>query len=271
MSKILCLSISVVLLFALLLSGTAFAQDTNAAILFGYLNVNAVGDPPKTLADVVMIPAGYTNIKTVSTVADFIAELPNIANYDVLIFSYHSFSANAEAQAWLPVGLAYIEAWVKSGGILLTTIGRDAQELPLAEVFGLKVSNPGTGTEAIVPVKPPFDKDIAGSQLDASSSADNTPQNGEVYDDPLPSWAIVVTTNLAGLTTSVAGRYGSGAIWAGAGFEVTNVGAGTDPDQSTFTGFKQLWKNMLDWATTAPSAVAPDGKASLTWGAIKNR
>jgi hypothetical protein len=134
----------------------------------------------------------------------------------------------------------------------------------------LKLSDPNT-TEAIVPVKAPFDKDIAGSILDSSTSADQTPQQGQIYGDPLPSWATVVTTNLAGLPSSVAGRYGSGAIWAGAGFEVVNVGAGTDPDQSTFIGFKQLWKNMLDWATTSPSAVAPDGKVSLTWGAIKNR
>jgi hypothetical protein len=270
MSKILCLSISMVLLFALLLSGTAFAQDTSVSILFGYLNVNVAGD--KTLADILLIPAGYTNIKMVSTMADFTTEWAKRADYDVLIFSYHTFTGAlaADTTAWLNAELANIEAWVKSGGIIMTTMGRDVPEIPLAEVFGLKLSDPNT-VEAIVPVKAPFDKDIAGSILDSSTSADQTPQQGQIYGDPLPSWATVVTTNLAGLPSSVAGRYGSGAIWAGAGFEVVNVGAGTDPDQSTFIGFKQLWKNMLDWATTSPSAVAPDGKVSLTWGAIKNR
>jgi len=270
MSKILCLSISMVLLFALLLSGTAFAQDKNVAILFVNLNANAVAGVE--LPAVLLAPAGYTNTTTVTTVPDLAAALVS-GKYEMVITSYHAINASPDMKAWLASGgTAILEAWIKSGGMFISTIGRDtADEQPLADAFGLKVSDPGTGTEAIVPVKAPFNEGIEGSQLDASTSTDNTPQNGQVYDDPLPSWAMVVTTNLAGLTTSVVGRYGSGAIWAGAGLEITNIGTGIDADESMFKGYKQLWQNVLDWMTTAPSAVTPADKASLTWGAIKNR
>ncbi|MEK7396488.1 MAG: hypothetical protein AAB116_06085, partial [Candidatus Poribacteria bacterium] len=106
---------------------------------------------------------------------------------------------------------------------------------------------------------------------DATGSADATPNNAQIYNDPLPSWAKIVAKNAAGKTISVAGRYGNGAIWAGAGFEITNMGAGIDPDQSMFKGFKQLWANMMDYLTTPPvTAVDQTGKLTSTWGSIKN-
>ena len=278
MSKTLCISMSVLLLVAVLLTGAAFAANKNAPILYGNMTgIATVGDPPKQLPDVLLAPAGYKNTKIVTTVADLKAEWAKRSSYSVLIFAYHTFTnatTGAEMIAWLKAELTNIDAWVKGGGIIITTMGRDigaGEEQPWLDLFGLKVSDPGTGAEAIIPIEATFAKDIAGGICDATGSADATPNNAQIYNDPLPSWAKIVAKNAAGKTISVAGRYGNGAIWAGAGFEITNMGAGIDPDQSMFKGFKQLWANMMDYLTTPPvTAVDQTGKLTSTWGSIKN-
>ena len=94
--------------------------------------------------------------------------------------------------------------------------------------------------------------------------------NGQIYEEPLPAWVeYVVTRNAAGNPTSVAGHYGAGVLWLGSGFEITNIGTGIDAEQSKFTGFKQLWKNFLDWATVPVSPVAPATKLLSTWCMIR--
>lgn len=191
-------------------------------------------------------------------------------NYSVLIPSYHSLGDSTELVTALIAAKASIEAWVKAGGVVISTMGRDPEEQSLVNLFQLEVADPGTGTEAIISIEPMFAKDIPGSKVDASGSSDNTPNNGQIYVEPLPSWATVVARNAAGQPISVAGRYGLGAIWAGAGFEITNIGTGIDADQSMFKGFKQLWENMMDWLTTSPiTAVGREGKLATTWASIK--
>lgn len=281
MSKLLCVSVSAMLLAVMLLSGTAYAVDKNVPILYGNMTgiatVAAADGTLKQLSEVLLVPAGYTNTKLVLTVADFKAEWAKRNDYSVLIFAYHTFTnatIGAEMIAWLKAELTNIDAWVKGGGIIITTMGRDnanGEEQPWLDLFGLKISDPGTGTEAVVPIAAAFAKGIAGGICDSTGSADATPNNGQVYNEPLPSWANVVATNAAGKPISVAGRYGNGAIWAGAGFEIINMGAGIDPDQSMFKGFKQLWANMMDYLTTPPvTAVDNTGKLSSTWGSLKS-
>ena len=272
MSKVMYLLVSVFVLLAVLLPGSVYAQgDTDIPILFVNTVGNSVGG--KELPAVLLTPAGYENVKTVTAVAGFLKELENIKAYNVLILAYHSLNQDADLLQGLQVVAPDLADWVKIGGILITTAGRDSEEKPLVDLFGLKVSDPGTGTEAIVPVEPnsPFAKDIAGNQLDASASSDNTPTNGQIYDEPLPAWVeYVVTRSQAGKPTSVAGHFGAGVLWLGAGFEITNIGTGTDPEQSKFTGFKQLWENFLEWATSPVLAVEPASKLPSTWGAIRS-
>jgi len=259
-----------VLVFALamLVPMAAYAQDTSIPIIF-INTVDNIITSGEQLPEILLAPAGYTNSTTVTTAAEFIAAVPTLEARSVIIVAYHNIMNDPDLLA----GLQLLEPWIQGGGIFISTVGRDADaEMPLADMFGLSVDTTNTGVmEAIVPVNAPFDTDIAGGQMDSTSSADNTPTNGEVYADPLPAWVEhVVTTNLAGATTSVVGHYGAGAMWAGAGFELSNIGTGTDLDQSTFTGFKQLWKNVLDWLTTPGAAVEPASKLVTTWGAIRD-
>ena len=269
MSRYMCLVASVFVLLAMSIS--AYAQgDTDIPILFvNTVDNNVAG---AELPEVLLAPAGYTNTQTIRGIDDLLVALNTMRERSVLIFAYHSFNKDADLLQGLQAVAPILEEWVGIGGILMTTVGRDAEEQFLVDLFGLKVSDPGTGMEAIVPVKAPFAKDIADSKLDSSSSGDNTPTHGPIYDEPFPTWVeYVVTTNLAGQPNSVIGRYGAGVLWLGAGFELSNVGTGTDAEQSTFTGFKQLWKNVLDWATaTSVTPVEPASKLVSTWGAIRS-
>ncbi len=272
MSRNLCSLILAFIVVVICLSGTAFAQENeDISILF----VNTIGHWVRStgspLPDVLLIPIGYSNITTVTAADQFFTEWENRDRYSGLIFAYHSFSSDPQLEKWLQDEAANIEEWVKSGGILITTAGRDVQEKPLADLFGLSFSDPGTGNEEIVPVEPgtPFAKGIAGNEMDASESTDNNPLNGEIYDEPLPDWVeYVVTRNAAGQITSVAGHYGAGVLWLGAGFEITNVNTGIDDEQSKFTGYKTLWKNFMEWAMSDTS-VAAESAILSTWGAIK--
>ena len=270
MGKALFLLISVFVSLAILISGPAYAANKNASILYvSTVGTADVGGSP--LPGIVLTPAGYTNVTTVTTMDDFSAEWANRGNYNVLIFAYHAFNDAAMAE-WLGPEVSNLEAWVNSGGIFLGTAGRDATELPIAAAFGLTVSNPGTGVDAIVPLEPghPITEGIANGILDASTSGDNTPLNGEIYDAPLPAWASVVTRDSVGDVTSVAGRYGNGILWLGAGFEIQNMGSGGDAEASMFVGYREIWENFMDWATSGATAVEPTSKLASTWGAIKN-
>jgi len=257
-----------VFVLVMLVPMAAYAQDTSIPIIFVNTVANAI-TTGEQLPEILLAPAGYTNSSIITTVDDFLAEIPNLPARAVVITAYHGILNDPP----LLDAVMQLEPWIQGGGILISTAGRDADaEKPLSDMFGLTVDTTNSGVmEAIVPVVAPFDAGIAGSQCDSSTSGDNTPTNGEVYADPLPAWVEhVVTTNLAGATTSVVGHYGAGAMWLGAGFEITNIGTGTDLDQSTFTGFKQLWKNVLDWLTTPGAAVESTGKLVTTWGAIRD-
>jgi hypothetical protein len=257
------------------LSGIANAQgNKNVQILF----VNTIGNEVAgvELPEVLLTPAGYENVTTVKTMNDFNREWENRNDYGMLIFAYHSFSNDANLEQWLRNEAAALAEWVNSGGIFLGTAGRDSQEKPIADVFGLRISDPGIGAEAIVPLEPgtPFAEGIDGNILDASASGDNTPLNGQIYDEPLPDWVeYVITRNAADDVSSVAGHYGDGVLWLGAGFEIQNIGTGEDAESSKFTGYRTLWENFLDWATG--SAIRPrepeskSGAVPGTWGIVK--
>ena len=178
MSKVPCSSVLVFVLLAISLSGTVYAQNKDVPILLVNTIGNAVADTE--LPEVLLTPAGYNNVTTVTTMDAFLNEWANRNQYYVLIFVYHSFSNDADLEKWIQNEGASLESWVKSHGILLGTAGRDSQEKPIADLFGLTYSDPGTGAEDIVPVEPgtPFAAGIAGNTMDASASSDNTPTNG---------------------------------------------------------------------------------------------
>ncbi len=247
-------------------------ESEDISILFSNTIAHNVRATGQDLPEVLLTPFGYTNVTTVVTAANFLTEWENRDNYSGLIFAYHSFNKDAALAKWLVDEGANIEQWVKSGGMLITTAGRDDEEKPLSDLFGLKYSDPGTGQEEIVPVEPgtPFAKDIADNQMDSSESTDNNPLNGEIYDEPLPNWVeYVVTRNAAGQVTSVAGHYGEGVLWLGAGFEMTNVNTGLDGELSKFTGYKTLWENFMEWATSSNVSVADKPATLSTWGEVK--
>lgn len=275
MSKLLCLLIFGLLLSVVLLSGNAYAAgNTNVSILFlntKDMSKTSIGEPVQYLPEVFLSPAGYTNVKTVITIADFRAEWAKRDQYNVLIIAYHNFLNDADLVQWFTEESANLKAWVSGGGILITTAGRDEQEIDLAKLFELSPNRSASGTaEAIVMVAPAFADGIADGKMDSSTSTDATPYNGEFYDEPLPVWARIVTLSSAGKVSSVAGQYQKGGLWLGAGFENTNLGAGLDAAQSFFPGVVQLWKNVMDYLTSiGASPVNPAGKSAFTWGEIK--
>jgi hypothetical protein len=267
MRKVLFLLISVFASLAILISGPAYAVNKDASILYvSTVGTADVGGSP--LPGIVLTPAGYTNVTTVTTMDDFNAAWADRGSYDVLIFAYHAFN-DATMAEWLGPEVSNLEAWVDSGGIFLGTAGRDPAELPIAAAFGLAVSNPGTGVNAVVPLEPGHPITAGIGDTIESTGSDNTPLNGEIYDEPLPAWASVVTRDSVGDVTSVAGRYGNGILWLGSGFEIQNMGSAGDAEASTFVGYRELWENFLDWATSGATAVEPASKLTSTWGAIK--
>lgn len=272
MSKALCSLTFMFVLLVVFSSGMVQAQgNKDVPILF----VNTIGNSldGKELPEILLTPAGYTNVKTVTTNEAFLKEWANRNQYYVLLFAYHSFSTDANLEKWLQGEATNLEKWVNTHGIFIGTAGRDDQEKPIADVFGLTYSDPGTGSEDTVPVEPgtPFAEGIANNKMDASQSSDNSPLNGQIYDEPLPGWVEhVVTRNAAGQVTSVTGHYGGGVLWLGAGFEITNIGSGEDAEMSKFTGYRTLWENFMDWATTGLAAVDPAEKLGSTWGAIRS-
>lgn len=272
MLRVLSLLVSLFVFLGIVSSGTVYAlSDKDIPILFVNTVAHNVRSTGQELPEVLLTPAGYTNVTTVVTADSFLKEWENRDNYSGLMFAYHAFNKDAAMAKWLKDDAANIEQWVKSGGILVTTAGRDAEEKPLADLVGLSYSDPGTGNEDIVPVEPgtPFAKGIDGNVMDATKSTDNNPLNGEIYDEPLPGWVqYVVTRNAAGQVTSVTGHYGKGVLWLGAGFEISNVNTGIDGEQSKFTGYKTLWKNFMDWATS-PASVNAELSVLSTWSAIK--
>ena len=269
MSKVSFSLISVFVSLAILISGPAYAADKDARILF----VNTVGqklDDGTLLPEIVFEPAGYMNVTTVTTMADFEAAWADRGSYDVLLFAYHSFNIGGMA-AWLEAEVSNLEAWVNSGGIFVGTAGRDEAELPIATAFGLSVSNPGGASQALLVLEPghPIAADIPDGALDASKHGATTPVNGEIYDAPLPAWASVVGRDSAGEVITVAGRYGNGVLWLAAGFEIQNIHAGGDATSSMLPGYREIWANFLNWATEV-AIVEPASKLTSTWGNIKS-
>jgi hypothetical protein len=261
-----------ILAFSLIFSSIAFAVGKNVPILFAHTKSNSLIES-KSLKDILVVPAGYTNVKEVNSFDDFKAEWANRTNYGILIFSYHGIQQDPALVDWLNKDGQSLVSWVKAGSVLIACAGRDPEEKPLADLFELSFDESTKGqTEPIVPLElgTPFAKGIDGNKLDASASSDNTPLNGEFYKDPLPKWVeYVVTKNAAGKPTMVAGRYEKGVLLLGT-FEITNIGAGIDVAQSMFPGFTKFWANMLDWAASSATSVNSKGKLTTTWGQIKS-
>ena len=240
------------------------------------MNSNAqTGAGGESIKGSLLANSGYTNVKEVNTFADFAAEWANRANYDVIIISYHGIRDDAELQGWVTSDGEDLKAWVEEGGAFLSCAGRDDEEAELATLFGLTYEDKGVD-EMVVPLTPdtPFAEGIADNQLDSTDAPDPTPWQGDIYIEPLPDWVeYVVTTNLEGSPTMVAGHYGNGVLALG-GFEFTNVGTAGSITQEEFIGFPTFWQNLMDWVTTplAPdTAVSDVGKLTTTWGIIKSK
>jgi hypothetical protein len=201
-------TLSLILAFSVIFSSIAFAARKDVPIL--YVNTNSAQVEGQSLKDILVVPAGYANVKEVNSYDDFQAEWANSANYEILIFSYHGIQQDPALVDWLNENGSALVNWIKAGGIMIACAGRDPEEKPLADLFELSFDETNKGqTEAIVPLEPgtPFANGIDGNQLDSSASGDNTPLDGEFYKEPLPGWVeFVVTRDAAGEPTMVAGH-----------------------------------------------------------------
>ena len=224
------------------------AANPDAAILL--VNLNNKTQAGQSLAGHLLEPAGYTNVTEINDPVDFVFEWESRADYDVIIISYHGIKDNVELQDWIKGEGKTIQAWVKAGGALLSTAGRDAEEGGLCTLFGLFYVATGMIQDIVLVVDPVFAEGIEEGILDSCDGPDPTPWNGDIYVGPLPSWAeYIVTTNTEGQTTMVAGSYGKGILALG-GFEFTNIDTGGENQEEGFYGFPAFWKNLMDWVTS---------------------
>jgi len=232
--------IALTLLLLVFCSAAVLAANPDAAIL--YVNLNGHG----FLAEEMIGPAGYTNVTEVNDPVDFVFEWESRADYDVFIISYHGIKDSVELQDWIKGEGKAIQAWVKAGGALISTAGRDAEEGGLCTLFGLFYVDTGITEEVVLVADPVFAEGIEEGILDSTGKGDPTPWQGQMYVGPLPSWVeYIVTTNLAGNATMVAGSCGKGALALG-GFEMNNMGTA----EGQFVGFPAFWKNLLGWITS---------------------
>jgi len=173
---------------------------------------------------------------------------PRRNEFRIIIIQYHSIRDNEFFQTWISEHGDEIKAWVQEGGCLVATI-KDAEDLPLGELFGLTQEDFGEEVSQVDLVE---DTPFAADVPDLKIGADTFCRYG--FAEPLPDWVeyIVATHPKTGGAAIVAGRCGNGSLILGGAEFVTevegySVGAG---------GYYEFWRNLFNWVKN-PSAFKP--------------
>ena len=196
-------------------------------------------------------------------------------NWDIFVVSYHGLRDSPELQAWVDKNKDKIEQWLRDGHGVVSTGGRDHQDVPLVEILGLggALVPTGIGAQCCVKIIPntPLTKGMA-EKLDTSKSGDPTFfGDGQTYDrGKLPKGVEVAAVSPASdkIVAIAFGRFGSGGFVLSGSAEITNLDMGFGQPEMSPDSFT-LWKNIVDWFAEEVLSVKPADKLSATWGRIK--
>jgi hypothetical protein len=189
---------------------------------------------PGTYFDALFSHLGYTDrvdFKEVTDVNLFAAEVFS-GEWDIFVVSYHGWRDSPELVAWIDQNKAALESWIREGHGVVSTGGRDPQDLSLVETVGLDgalVSDgvAGSGVCCVSMLPGTALSEGMGATLDASSSGDPTLFGaGQSYDrGSLPAGVEVaaVSTTDANIAAIVFGELGEGAYVLSGSTEITNL------------------------------------------------
>jgi hypothetical protein len=219
---------------------------------------------------------GYTNgvdFKEVQDVNDFDKELFS-GKWDIFVVSYHGWRDSPALQGWIKKKDKELEQWFKNAHGVVSTGGRDAEDVPLAKLlgFGEALVAAVAADKCCIKMIPntPLSKGMA-EKLDTSKSGDPSLfGDGQAYDKgKLPKGAEVAAVSLQD-DKNVAityGRFGTGGYVLAAA-EITNLDMGFGQPEMSKDSFT-LWQNIVDWFGSGGLSVEPSGKLPTSWGRIK--
>lgn len=173
--------------------------------------------------------------------------------FDVVTIADHAWKRDTWLQEWVAESAAELRAFVCDGGALVTEVGRDDQEKPLADLLQLKTDNLPASEgkpeeEAAIDVvqETPFARWMLDT-IDTRHS-DNSLATS-CYLDPLPEWAQITVCRKAGQPVVVAGHLGKGLVVASTAEILNPANFGIDSSSGDFReqDLLQFWSNLLLW------------------------
>lgn len=81
------------------------------------------------------------DLRVVYSEEGFYEEWTKRNNYDILIFSYHAWIGPDWLLKWIRNSEQQIKQYVKDGGSIITSVGRDEEEVPLGKIFNIGTTN----------------------------------------------------------------------------------------------------------------------------------
>ena len=203
-------------------------------------------------------------------------------NWDVIVFSYHNWRDSPDLQAWIADNGPKFKAFLDEGHGVISTGGRDAEDVPLITLFdGMDQALAGFPVAdkcclAYVP-DTPLTKDMMGGIIDTSKSPDPTfvgDGNFPGYDrSKLPGHANVAAEDIGdpNIAVIVYGRVARGAYVLSGSAEITNMNMGFGQKILGEGNSWLLWRNMIDWFEDSNlRSVKPGHKLPVTWAKIKS-
>jgi len=165
-------------------------------------------------------------------------------------------------------------SWIRNGHGVVSTGGRDPEDIPLVEIFGLDKALVPTGIAGQCCVEVVPDTQLTkemGKKIDASKSGSPTLfGDGQAYDkEKLPEHTEVAALHPTNdkIAAIVYGRFGRGGYVFGSA-EITSLEMGFGIPQMSEDSFI-FWKNIVDWFASEGLSVDSTKNLSTTWGSIR--
>jgi hypothetical protein len=245
---------------------------------------NAPADRLGTFFDALFRHLDYTDGVDFKEIIDDVAQFDQevfSGKWDIFIISYHGLQYSATLRAWVDTNADKIEQWVSDGHGIVSTGGRDPEDIPLVAIFGLDTALCPHGMagfdQCCIRMVPDIPLTKGMEEILDSRKATGAPslfgQDGQAYGvGSLPQHAQVAALhpNNDDIAAIVYGRFGRGAYVFGTA-EITNLDMGfgiPDMSEDSFT----FWVNMMNWFAEEMLAV-PNLTDDLptTWGYIRRR
>lgn len=239
----------------------------------------AAAKNPGTYFNALFKHLGYTDGVDFKEVKNDVNEFDKAlfsGKWDIFVVSYHGWRDSPDLQGWIKKKDKDLEQWLKAGHGMVSTGGRDAEDVPLAKLlgFGEALVAAVAADKCCIKVIPntPLTKGMV-EKLDTSTSGDPSLfGDGQAFDKgKLPKGAEIAAVSLQDdKNVAIAyGRFGSGG-YVLASAEITNLDMGFGQPEMSKDSFT-LWKNIVDWFASGGLAVDTKGKLATNWGWVKSK